>query len=73
MTPKQRILNKLRNCAFQAEDNAVRFRLAARGHDIDREWGESGRSLGELIAGAEQHLTEAQADVEYVQANLPEE
>jgi hypothetical protein len=51
----------LANALAGAEDNLYRFRMAARGRDTTAQWGESGRTLGELLAAAEAEVAELRA------------
>lgn len=47
-----------------AQDNLYRARSAAKGCDINAEWGKSGTTLGEIIKGYEDWVTEARATLE---------
>jgi hypothetical protein len=50
-----------------ARDNLYRARAAARGSDPSRQWGQSGRTLNEIIAGYEEWESRALAALEHAQ------
>ena len=54
-----RLLQLARNDLASARDNLIRARGATTGFDATKEWGESGQTLNQIIAGYEQWEREA--------------
>ena len=50
---ENRLLELARQDLAMARDNLYRARMAAKGIDISQQWGQSGESLAEIIAGYE--------------------
>lgn len=51
-----------------AQDNLYRARMAARGYDATAQWGQSGQTLAEIIAGYEEWEAKAKATLEQAQS-----
>ena len=70
---RNRLLELAQNDLGSARDNLARARAAARGCDPSKEWGQSGQTLNEIIAGYEQWEREAIACVNNARAAIASE
>lgn len=58
-----RLLKLAKDDLSNARDNLIRARMAARGVDPSKHWGQSGQTLNEIIANYEQWERDALAAV----------
>lgn len=60
-TPEQVRRDAVRNELGQAQDNLNRARCAARGCDVNEQWGQSGKTLAQIINEYEEWVKECEA------------
>ena len=53
-----------------AQDNLYRAKLSASPANIHKQWGNNGRTLGEIISGYAKWETEAKEALEWVKKNV---
>lgn len=61
---ENRLVELAKQDLANAQDNLYRARAAARGCDATIQWGRSGQTLNEIIAGYEKWESEAQTALE---------
>lgn len=66
-----RLLELAKQDLANARDNLARARLAAQAHPVDEQWGQSGQTLGEIIAGYEDWERTALQAVHKAEAIMP--
>ena len=66
--PMSRLVHLAENDLVNARDNLARARMAARVADVNAEWGNSGQTLANLIAGYEEWEREALAALKEAQS-----